>query len=128
MYPKVTFGMIVLNGEPFTRYNLRAIYPYAPQIIVVEGASHLASHAANAKGHSLDGTLDILRDFKDREDPESKITLVTAEDEGHSNGFWPGEKDEQSRAYTKHATGDWLWQVDVDEFYTSRDIETVLAI
>ena len=45
------------------------------------------------------------------------MTLVTAEDEGHPDGFWPGEKDEQSRAYASRATGDYLWQVDVDEFY-----------
>jgi hypothetical protein len=36
--PRITFGMIVLNGEPFMRYNLQAIYPFAHQIIVVEGA------------------------------------------------------------------------------------------
>ena len=35
---QVTFGTIVLNGEPFTRHNLRALYPFAHQIIVVEGA------------------------------------------------------------------------------------------
>ena len=43
--------------------------------------------------------------------------MVTAEECGHENGFWPGEKDEQSRAYAARATGDYLWQVDVDEFY-----------
>lgn len=37
--PRITFGMIVLNGEPFTRYNLRALYPFAHEIIVVEGAA-----------------------------------------------------------------------------------------
>src|SRR3546814_12365174 len=31
--PRITFGMIVLNGEPFLRYNLRSLYPYAHQII-----------------------------------------------------------------------------------------------
>jgi hypothetical protein len=115
--PKITFGLIVLNGEPFTRYNLRALYPFAHQIIVAEGASPKAAHVATPDGHSIDGTLDILRRFKAEEDPEDKIIIVTAEDEGHPNGFWPGEKDEQSQAYAKRATGDWLWQVDIDEFY-----------
>ena len=27
--PKVTFGIIVLNGEPFVRYCLRSLYPFA---------------------------------------------------------------------------------------------------
>ena len=44
--PKITFGIIVLNGEPFTRYNLRALYLFAHQIIVVEGASPMAAHMA----------------------------------------------------------------------------------
>ena len=34
--PRVTFGIIVLNGEPFTRYCLRALYPFAYEIIVVD--------------------------------------------------------------------------------------------
>jgi hypothetical protein len=120
--PKITFGMIVLNGEPFLRYNLRALYPYAHQIIVAEGASPLAASAASPDGHSTDGTLHLLRQFKQEEDPENKLTIVTAEDEGHPNGFWPGEKDEQSQAYARRATGDWLWQVDIDEFYQPDDM------
>ena len=35
---KITFGIIVLNGEPFTRYCIRALYPHAHEIIVAEGA------------------------------------------------------------------------------------------
>jgi hypothetical protein len=53
---------------------------------------------------------------------------VTAEDEGHPDGVWPGEKDEQSQAYARRATGDYLWQVDIDEFYRAEDIERIRAI
>ncbi|MEF3274185.1 MAG: glycosyltransferase family 2 protein [Chloroflexus sp.] len=125
--PRITFGMIVLNGEPFLRYNLRAIYPFAHQIIVAEGASPRAAHAATADGHSLDGTLQTLYQFKAEEDPDDKLIIVTAEMYGHPNGFWPGEKDEQSRAYAERATGDWLWQIDVDEFYHPTDMARVAA-
>ncbi len=120
--PRITFGMIVLNGEPFIKYNLRALYPFAHQIIVVEGASPHAHAIATTDGHSTDGTLETLRQFKQHEDPQGKIQIVTAEDEGYSNGFWPGEKHEQSQAYAKRATGNWLWQVDVDEFYMPQDM------
>ncbi len=126
--PKVSFGIIVLNGEPFTRYNLRSLYPFAHEIIVAEGASPYAAHVATPDGHSIDGTLEVLEDFKAHEDPEGKLTLVTAEDEGHPNGFWPGEKDEQSQAYARRATGDWLWQVDIDEFYHGRGMKLVLDL
>lgn len=126
--PRITFGIIVLNGHPFTLYNLRALYPFAYQIIVVEGASPNAAHMATDDGHSIDDTLQILRWFKTNEDRENKLTIVTAEDESHPNGFWPGEKDEQSRAYAKRALGDWLWQVDIDEFYKEEDMYRVIDI
>src|SRR3546814_9140868 len=59
--PRITFGMIVLNGEPFLRYNLRSLYPYAHQIIVAEGAAPGARNIATPQGHSRDGTLEVLR-------------------------------------------------------------------
>jgi hypothetical protein len=126
--PRVTFGVIVLNGEPFTRYCLRSLYRYAHEIIVVEGASPAAAGIATPDGHSSDGTLAALRRFKAEEDPDDKMIIVTAEDEGHGDGFWAGEKVEQSRAYAARATGDYLWQVDIDEFYRDVDMRTVLDI
>ncbi len=125
--PKVSFGMIVLNGLPYLPYNLRALYPFAHQIIVVEGAAPGAAGIATANGHSRDGTLQELRRFAREEDPDDKLVVVTAEDCGHENGFWPGEKDEQSCAYAVRATGEYLWQVDVDEFYLDADMRRILA-
>ena len=75
---KITFGMIVLNGEPFVRYNLRAIYPFAHQIIVVEGASPAAVRVATPYGHSRDATLETLRQFQAEEDPEGKVMVVAS--------------------------------------------------
>lgn len=126
--PKMTFGMIVLNGEPFIGYNLRALYPYAHQIIVVEGAVPDAKSVATANGHSLDSTIETLRRFKAEEDFENKVTIVTAEDEGYPNGFWPGEKHEMSQAYAKRATGNYLWQVDCDEYYLPKDLQGIINL
>ncbi|MFZ1986089.1 MAG: glycosyltransferase [Desulfatitalea sp.] len=122
---KISVGMIVLNGEPFLRYNLRALYPFVHQIIVVEGACQSAAAIATCDGHSTDGTLETLRDFKAHEDPENKVRIVTAADEGYVDGFWP-EKDEMSWAYAKRATGEYLWQVDSDEFYHEEHIPRLL--
>ena len=119
--PKVTFGIIVLNGEPFVRCNLRSLYPFAHEIIVVEGASRNAAADATEDGHSVDGTLEALLQFKAEEDPEDKIHIITRET------FWT-EKDEQSRAYAERATGDYIWQVDIDEFYHPQDIEKTLKM
>lgn len=126
--PRVSFGIIVLNGEPFTRYVLRSLYPFAHEIIVVEGASPAAVNIATPDGHSRDDTLAELRRFKAEEDPAGKVTIVTAEDEGHPDGWWPGEKDEQSRAYAKRATGDYLWQVDIDELYRAEEMARVMQM
>ncbi len=120
-FPRITFGIIVLNGEPFTRYTLRALYPYAHEIIVVEGAAPAAANVATPDGHSIDGTLEVLRHFKATEDPEDKLRIITRE------GFWT-EKDEMSQAYAECATGDYLWQVDVDEFYKDEDIQAIIAM
>ena len=120
--------MIVLNGQPFIKYNLRSIYPYAHQIIVVEGASNTSVTNVTPAGHSMDGTLEALYEFKEQEDPDNKIIIVTAEDEGYPNGFWPGEKDEQSQTYARRATGNYLWQIDADEFYHEADIQSIITL
>jgi len=119
--------MIVLNGQPFLEYNLRALYPFAHQIIIVEGACEAASSLATADGHSTDGTLEKIKQFISDNDPQKKVVLVTAEDEGKNNGFWI-EKDEMSQSYAKRATGDWLWRVDYDEFYLEKDLKDVLEM
>lgn len=126
--PRVTCGVIVLNGMPFVPYTLRALYPFAHQIVVVEGAAPGAQANATPDGHSRDGTLAELRRFAREEDPAGKVVIVTAEDEGHPDGFWPGEKDEQSRCYASRATGEYLWQVDIDEFYLPEDVDRVLGM
>jgi len=120
-FPRITFGIIVLNGEPFIRYTLRALYPYAHEIIVVEGAAPGAKNIATATGHSRDTTLQTLRQFKAEADPEDKLVIVTRD------GFWT-EKDEMSQAYAERATGDYLWQVDVDEFYQPADMGAVIQM
>ena len=120
-FPRLTFGIILLNGQPFIRYNLRALYPFAHQIIVVEGAVRKAAAAATADGHSIDGSLSELHRFKEEEDPLDKLEIVT------KDGFWD-EKDEMSQAYARRATGDYLWQVDIDEFYQPDDMAAVMDL
>ena len=118
---KITFGIIVLNGEPFTKYCLRSLYPFAHEIIVVEGASEKASVISTPDGHSKDGTLEALYQFKAEEDKEDKVKIITRD------GFW-SEKDEQSQAYARLATGNYLWQVDIDEFYKPEDMQRIIQM
>jgi len=124
---RITFGMIVLNGEPFTKYNLRSLYSWAHQIIVVEGACRTAKAVAKPDGHSIDGTLESLRRFQAEEDVEHKVIVVCAHDEGFQDGFWP-EKTEMCQAFARRATGNYLWQVDSDEFYREQDMQNLIKL
>jgi hypothetical protein len=124
---RISFGIIVLNGEPFIRYNLRSLYPWAHQIIVVEGACRTAKAVATPDGHSIDTTLETLRRFQREEDPERKIIVVDAREEGFEDGFWP-EKTEMCQAFAKRATGNYLWQIDSDEFYREEDMPIILDL
>lgn len=124
---KITFGIIALNAQPFLEYNLSALYPFAHQIIVVEGATRAAASLATKDGHSNDDTLQMLKQFQSSKDSDKKLKIVSAKEEGYADGFWP-EKDEMSRAYAKRATGAWLWQVDSDEFYREEDMQEISAM
>lgn len=114
---KLSFGMIVLNGEPFIKYNLDNIYQHAHEILIVEGAVSKFKHASTPDGHSTDNTINIIKEYPD---PDNKIKLI------QYDGFWP-EKDEMSNAYMERCTGDYIWQLDVDEFYKPEAIEKVRA-
>jgi len=124
---RISFGMIVFNGEPFVKYNLSAVYPFAHQIIVVEGACRSSASVSGPDGHSTDRTLESLYRFKRELDPDKKLIIVTAADEGYADGFWP-EKDQMSWAYAKRATGNYLWQLDSDEFYHEEEISRLMNI
>lgn len=127
-FPRISFGIIVLNGEPFTRYCLRSLYNYAYEIIVVEGGHEDAKSVCTPDGHSVDGTLETLYKFKKEEDPENKLQIIK------KNGYWQKtdelgrHRTHQSRAYAEKATGDYLWQIDIDEFYKNEDIEAILRM
>ncbi len=124
---RITFGILALNAQPLLEYNLRALYPYAHEIIVVEGATRAAASLAGPDGHSTDDTLRMLSSFRKGSDPQNKVRVISAGDDGYADGFWP-EKDEMSQAFATRATGDWLWQVDSDEFYREVDMREIVAL
>lgn len=109
-FPKFTFIIIVLNGMPFVEYAIKAIYNFAHQIIIVEGAVELAMFMANSDGSSKDGTIETIKRFPD---PYERIRLI--------QGQWPEKVYMQNRALLE-ATGDYIWLVDSDEIYHEYDI------
>jgi hypothetical protein len=105
---KISFGMIVFNGDYVLRQNLESIYPFAHEIVIAEGP---VQHYQNLGfSCSTDNTVDIIKSFPD---PEGKIKLI--------QGRWQ-EKDAMCQAYLAQMTGDYVWHVDSDEFYRTGDM------
>jgi FkbM family methyltransferase len=111
--PRFSFVTIVLNGMPFIEFAMRAVYDFAHEIVIVEGAVKDCLFAANLDGSSSDGTVECIRNFPD---PLKKIRLI--------QGQWP-EKCEMQNAALEHVTGDYVWLMDSDEVYRCADLEKV---
>ena len=113
---KITFGMIVLNGDQVLEETLTSVYPYAHQILIAEGP--VGYWQSQGSVTSMDGTNDILDDFPD---PDNKIKIV------HSQYV---EKDDQCNAYMEFLDDetDYIWNLDCDEVFKPRDIETVIEL
>ncbi len=115
-FPRLSFVMIVLNGKPFIEYTLNAIYSFAQEIIIVEGAVEKCLFAANPDGSSKDGTVELIKSFPD---PDRKIRLV--------QGIWLEKMDMQNKAL-ELVSGDYVWLVDSDEVYKRKDIEAIIKM
>tara|TARA_X000001388_G_C2230097_1_gene122799 strand:- start:1018 stop:1857 length:840 start_codon:yes stop_codon:yes gene_type:complete len=107
---KISFGMIVFEGDYVLKECLEQIYPHAHQIVVAEGPVKFWQD--RGKSTSGDRTNNILNNFPD---PENKISVT--------HGQYT-EKDDQCNAYMSKIKEDtdYLWMVDSDEIYKTDDI------
>lgn len=113
---KITFGMIVFESDFVLKQCLEQVYPYAHQIVIAEGP---VSYWQNeGRKTSTDNTNIILDSFPD---PENKISII------HSQY---SEKDDQCRAYIDliNDDTDYLWNLDADEIYKSKDLENIIDL
>ena len=113
---KIAFGMIVFEGDYVLKECLESVYPYASQILIAEGPVQYWQDQGRTT--STDNTNLILNNFPD---PEKKIKIV--------HGQFT-EKDQQCNAYMKFLNEDidYLWNLDSDEVYKSKDIEQMIDI
>lgn len=111
---KLTFGIIVLNGDFLIKQVLESIYPYAHAICIAEGAVDYWQKRGVAT--STDLTNHILHTFPD---PDRKIKIV--------HGTY-AEKDDQCRAWFKHvpADTDYIICNDSDEIHTPEHLESLI--
>ena len=110
---KITYGIIVLNGDFLLKQVLESIYDSAHAICIAEGSVSYW----NKQGviNSTDDTIKIIKDFPDK---ENKIRLV--------QGTW-NEKKEQCEAWFNLVPEDtdYVWCVDSDEVHTPENIDKV---
>ena len=114
--PLISFVMIVLNGLPFIEYALKAIYKFAHQIIIVEGAVENCLFAANLYGSSTDGTVEFIKNFPDA---KNKIIFI--------QGIY-SEKIEMQNEALNFVTGNYVWLVDSDEVYKEKDLTEIVKL
>ena len=113
---KITFGMIVFNGNYVLEEVLASVYPYAHQILIAEGPVQFWQSTGRVT--SSDGTNQIIDNFPD---PDNKISIT--------HGLY-SEKEEQCNAYIKNLSPDtdYVWNLDSDEVFKPEDIEKVISL
>ena len=107
--------MIVFEGDYVLKECLEQVYPFAHQILIAEGPVDYWQRQGRTT--STDRTNEILDNFPD---PENKIKIT--------HGQY-SEKDDQCKAYMKFIDDDtdYLWNLDSDEVYKSKDLENIIS-
>lgn len=128
--PKISAFSIVFNieqtlPEGMFQACVASLYPHVSEWIIVEGATRAKNHYFDGNaayftrdGRSTDKTLDILYSLPDN---DNKIKIF------RSKGWWDG-KTSMCQVASDHAVGDYLWQVDSDEFYKEDDIPKIIDL
>ncbi len=112
---KISFGIIVIDGMPFIKHQLMLIYPYAHEIIICEGGDDVWEQLHGYR-HSKDKTLASIKNFPD---PENKICFLQKR--------WK-RKNDMCHEYSRVASGDIIWHVDVDEFIDPRHVPYMVEL
>lgn len=103
--------IIVCNGEPYIRLQLEHVYDLVDEIIIAEGPQDKHFSKIIGSNRSTDGTIDTIKKFPD---PSKKITLI------HTNC----NKNKMVAKANKICRGEYIYQIDVDEFLPESLIDT----
>lgn len=106
---KISFCIIAYNEAALIRQQLTNLYPHAYEIIIIIGR---VLEFGDKFPRTPDNTLQIATDFPD---PDGKIKIIHQE-------TW-GSKEGMVSTYYKAATGDYVWHIDCDEFYSDSCIK-----
>lgn len=111
------------NEEEFILANLRNGYDEFDRIIVIEGGIKTQPHEVMTEdGHSKDNTLALIRQFKETEDKNNKVELITI------RRPWNSLEEMKQLFIDLVSIGDILIIADVDEFYQLSDLKRIRRI
>lgn len=127
---KISFECIVFNIESILPKNMfqlciENVYDFAHEIYIVEGATRVtnSNHYWDGDtsnfthtGRSTDKTMSIIKNLQ-RQYP--KIKIIT------KGGFWEGKT---SMFNIMNPIGDYVWQLDADEFYHRQDMKKIINL
>jgi len=121
---KISFCIIVCNGDDFIYECLESIYPHAHSICISEGATE---NWMNVHGwenpRSKDATIELIKKFKQELDVDNKLQCVIK-----PNPY--KNKLDQCNTYIDiiPPDTDYLWVIDSDELYLDDDVNNMKNI
>jgi len=127
---KISFETIVFNAvstlpKGMLELCIKNVLPYAHEIFIIEGATKAADgHYWDGNtlpftkdGRSTDDTIEVISNLEKQYSDKIKVVI--------GNGFWPGKT---SMFNSVEPTGDFVWQIDSDEFYHQSDMEKLVGM
>ena len=110
--PQIVQCIQVCNEEKLVEACMLQLYDKVDRIIVIEGAvqSKVAAGQATPDGHSLDRTVEIIKDVKANKDPDNKIIFVQIDRP------WQDLEELKNSFFQYMKQGDWMLITDADEF------------
>lgn len=110
--PKICQCIQACNEEKLIEACMLQLYDKVDRIVVIEGAvqSKVAAGQATPDGHSLDRTVEIIKDVKANKDPDNKIVFVQIDRP------WQDLEELKTTFFQYMQDGDWMLITDVDEF------------
>lgn len=109
------------NEAEFINLNLKNCYDEFDKILVIEGAVQSRPNSTE-KGWSIDGTTDLINDFKKNNDSQNKVQIIRL------NKPWKHLEEIKQTFIDLTRPDDILIIQDADEFYLPEDLKRVRLI
>ncbi|MHA2063133.1 MAG: hypothetical protein ACXABY_02010 [Candidatus Thorarchaeota archaeon] len=110
--PRIVQCIQACNEAKLIEACMLQVYDKVDKIIVIEGAvkNKVDAGQATPDGHSLDLTVEIIKDIKANKDPDNKVVFVQIDRP------WADLEEIKNTFFQYMQDGDWMLITDADEF------------